>query len=701
LLAFGSTSVLASPQPFWPFLVGIVGVLYFIFALIQSPRSRTLLKLTKHSLLAVAISLAFNAFWLVPIFAGYIFQAGSTFQLYTTQGLLTPSDLGFLSFWSLIDIFLMGESAHYFFWDHPQNYGLLSFSIPLLAMVSILAYYRNSKVLFIGVVLIVGAFITAGVNEPIGFLYFIVASNLSYGVGGILRNPTKFVSIVTFSYALLLGLAVVVIGFKIPIAKLPVQLVWKKLIRYALALGLVLLILTPIAYGTVLDLQGYTWPRYSPTNIPQQYGELNNWLTTNPGDYKVMWIPAGGAYDWKQNVITAFPDLLSSKPTVPFNNIYPSLLGSTNDTGKALAFMGVKYVVYHGDSINYLNDEILQGLQRQRDLSMVESLNGTVVVNNDSGATLPIGTSGTLFGQSPFNLSDLTLKRQFENNLTMAYRIPQSVIDPDPSGTFHDWFGILIHGFPAGTVDFTNRIFSATVNHQQLINNTSGFASFLVDASLTNYPGTSIDLYANYYDSEYKPLTPLYFVDRLNLVPNEVINRYIIFENKDFLGAVFPQKPNVINNGNVTDLVNSNASTIPLSANITGFEQASSVELRVSIQASSPFVLVLTEPYDRLWRAYIGNSEVKPTPIYGLVNGFLVNQTGALNIRIYYTLQNYLYLGIGVSAASLSFFLAIVLIRRRNRIEVPTSPKVLLAVPSPAQRSNLPKTSCLTERKQA
>ena len=239
------------------------------------------------------------------------------------------------------------------------------------------------------------------------------------------------------------------------------------------------------------------------------------------------------------------------------------------------------------------------------------------------------------------------------------------------------------------------------MNHQQLINNTSGFASFLVDASLTNYPGTSIDLYANYYDSEYKPLTPLYFVDRLNLVPNEVINRYIIFENKDFLGAVFPQKPNVINNGNVTDLVNSNASTIPLSANITGFEQASSVELRVSIQASSPFVLVLTEPYDRLWRAYIGNSEVKPTPIYGLVNGFLVNQTGALNIRIYYTLQNYLYLGIGVSAASLSFFLAIVLIRRRNRIEVPTSPKVLLAVPSPAQRSNLPKTSCLTERKQA
>src|SRR2546430_3474062 len=69
--------------------------------------------------------------------------------------------------------------------------GVQTCALPIFAMVSILAYYRNSKVLFIGVVLIVGAFITAGVNEPIGFLYFIVAGNLSYGVGEIGRGACR------------------------------------------------------------------------------------------------------------------------------------------------------------------------------------------------------------------------------------------------------------------------------------------------------------------------------------------------------------------------------------------------------------------------------------------------------------------------------------------------------------------------------
>jgi len=687
LIVFGLSTVLASPQPFWPFLVGVVGLMYFIVLLIQSPRIPTLVRLLKNSLWLVAIGLALNAFWIIPIFAGYFWQAGSTFQIYTTQGLINPSDLIFLSFWSLTDIFLMGESAHYFFWNHPQNYGLFSFGIPLLALVSLFAYYRNRKTVFIGAVLIVGAFLTAGTNEPLGFVYYAATSNLPYGIGGILRNPTKFVSIVTFSYALLLGLAPIAIISRVPLNRLPVRLLWKRLIRYATILGLVLLILTPIAYGTLLDLQGYTWPRYSPTSIPQQYGDLNNWLTANPGNYKVMWVPSGGAYDWKQNVITAFPDLLSSKPAVPFATVYPGMLSSTNNTGRALAFMGVKYVIYHGDSINYPNDQILRALFRQTDLRMVESINSTVSTIDDSLEALPIGAPGFQFGDSPFQLQNVTLQRQSNNNLTMSYSIPESVVSQGFSGKFEDWFGILIHGFPAGSVDFTNRIFSATVSRQQQVSNTTGFASFLVDTPLGNYPRTSIDLYANYYDSEYRQLTPLYFISRLVLVPNQITNRYVILENRAFAGAVFPQNLNVMSNSNITDLLKSNTSIVSFPfAEVTSFEQTSEVELRVSTKSSVPFVLVLTEPYDRLWRAYIGSDVVKPIPIYGLANGFLVNETGTVSIRIYYTLQDYLYFGIVLSVASFSVALsAIILAWRKTRRKILTSPKTIEPVPIPAQ----------------
>ena len=687
LLTFGVSSVLASPQPFWPYLVGIVGLLYLIFALVRRTRIPGSVKLVRNSLLAVATGLGFNAFWIVPTAAGYLFQAGgSTFQIYGATGAVSLGDLGFLSFWSLQDILLMGESAHYFFWNHPQNYTLFSIIIPVLAVTSVIVYRRNRSVFFVGAVLIVGVLATAGVNEPIGFLYYLLDSHLPYGAGAILRNPTKFVPIVAFAYAVLLGLGVIAVSSLLSWKRMPLRLFRRRLVRYSIVLTLVFLILAPITYGTLLDLQGYTWPRYSPTNIPEQYGELNNWLTAQPGDYKVMWIPAGGAYDWKQYAITGFPDLLSSKPTVPFNAIYPNPLGPpTHNIGKILAFMGVKYVVYHDDSISYQNDQILQELLNQQDLTPVESLNGTIAPTDDSLAPLPIGAPGTSFGDSPFHLSNVTLPRG-QYSLNMSYTIPRSLVDQGYQGQFQDYFSIAIHGFPAGSVDFDSRAFFATVARQNMINATSGYASFNVTSSL-NFPDTSIDLYANFYDSSFRPLTPIYFIDRLTLVPSQITNRYIVFQNKDFAGPVFSQNVNVVSNANVTNLLNSNASIVsPLSANVTSYQSTSGVELRVTAEASSPFVLVLTEPYDRLWTAYVGNDEVKPTPIYGLVNGFLVNQTGTVNIRIYYTLQNYLYIGMGLSAASLSLLLVpIALIWRKNRRKIRSSPKSTVAVPIPAQ----------------
>jgi len=687
LLTFGVASVFASPQPFWQYLVGIVWLIYIVFALARKTRIPGPLKLTKNSLLAVAVGLGFSAFWLVPTIAGYVLQAGgSAFQIYGSQGAVSFDDLSFLSFWSLQDILVMGESAHYFFWNHPQNYTLFSIIIPLLAVTSVLVYRRSRSVFFVGAVLIVGILATAGVNSPIGFVYYLLASRLPYGAGAILRNPTKFVPIVTFAYGLLLGLGVVAVSSLLSSRRFPQLISGRNLVRYPLVLALVFLVLAPITYGTLLDLQGYTWPRYSPTNIPQQYGTLNDWLTTQPGDYKVMWIPAGGAYDWKQYGITAFPDLLSSAPTVPFNSIYPNPLGSTNNIGKILAFLGVKYVVFHGDSINFPNDQILQELLNQRDLTPIESLNGTVAPTDNSFAPLPIGAPGASFENSPFHLSTVTLPRG-QANLTMSYTIPQSVIDQGyTGGQFADYFSIAIHGFPAGSLDLNNRVFVATVAHQDIINMTSGYASFNVDASL-NYPETSIDLYGNYYDSEYRPLTSLYFIDRLTLVPYQITNRYIVFENKDFAGPIFSQNPDLANGGNVTELLSSNASIVsPPSANVTSYHQTSGVEVTATVAVSSPFVLVLTEPYDGLWRAYVGNVEVHPMLIYGLVDGFLIDQTGALNIRIYYTLQNYLYLGAGLSAASLSFsLLALVLLWRRNRRKILTQPETIVTVPIPAQ----------------
>src|SRR2546422_1446448 len=184
LLTFGVASVFASPQPFWQYLVGIVWLIYIVFALARKTRIPGPVKLIRNSLLGVAVGLGFNAFWLIPTIAGYVLQAGgSAFQIYGTSGAVSFGDLAFLSFWSLQDILLMGESAHYFFWNHSPDHTVVSIIIPLLAVTSVLVYRRSRSVFFVGAVLIVGVLATAGVNSPIGSVYYLLASRLPYGAG--------------------------------------------------------------------------------------------------------------------------------------------------------------------------------------------------------------------------------------------------------------------------------------------------------------------------------------------------------------------------------------------------------------------------------------------------------------------------------------------------------------------------------------
>ena len=720
LLVFGVSSILASPQPFWPFLVGIVGLAYMVFSLVQNRHLSKLVQLGKNSSLAVGVALVFNAFWIIPIFAGYLLSAGSNFQLYTTSRLISPADLDFLSFWNLTDVLLLGEGAHYFFWYHPQNYGVLSIVIPLLACAAIIAYRKSPQVIFLGATLLLGAFITSGSNEPLGFLYFPLANGLPYGAGAILRNPTKFVPIVTLSYAVLLGLSIIPAAFKIeslgrkaipvvrrrllrprwllnlgsmigrvrvPLARneFNARVARRRFVRPLIALGLVLLVLTPIANGTILDLQGYTWQRYYPTTVPQRYDILNSWMAEQPGNYKVMWIPSGGPYDWKPYDVTGFPDLYSAKPSVSFASIYPSPLNSTKQIGRMLSFLGVEYVMYHNDSIAFSGVPFLQELLGQKDLSIVQSYNDTFSPLDSSQKPFPTSASGVQFSNAPFQTPTSSLVRGRVSNLTLQYTVPQSLVNQGFHGQFWDGFGILIQGFPSGSVDVASRIFFATVASQSLTSDTAGSALFSGIEVPGNYPESTIDLYANFYDGSYRQLTPLFLVARLSLTPDRMTNQFVVFKNNDFGGSVFTQNPGVGQNQNVTSLLAENTTELSSStASVTNVNQVGNVEYDVTVYATASFVLVLAEPYDRLWSAYVSGGQLGSVPIYQLSNGFVISQTGTLTIRLYYGLQGYFTIGGWLSIGGLTGALVVsILLWRRARMRLVQSSKTVSLVQVP------------------
>jgi len=630
LLFFGVFSILGNTQPIWLYLMLISSLLYIVIELTTSIGRR---KQFERVFFALGILIGINFFWISPLIKGYISSAGGIFQSYTTEKLISFDGMRFLSHWNLLDVIMVGEREYYFFWLHPQNYGPLNAIIPILAAASILIFRRHRYVLFMALILVVGIFLTKGVWEPGGYLYYLIASNLPYGGGAILRNPCKFVPLVTFPYAFLIGLFVAKSYEKLGSFKPKRHNVHFSRFRSVLIGGLTLLILSPITYGNLLDLQVYTWPRYKPVYIPETYNEVNSWISRQEGNFKVMWIPSSGAYVWKPYIITAFPDPLSPRPAVNFRKIYPEPLKSTNDIGKFLKLLGVKYVIFHGDSLDYSNEEILQDLLKQKDLKIVFESNYTYVPENNSNSSLPPDQLCLQFSQSPFKLiSPKFLSRGNETEIIIQYIIPENVAEKGYKGKFWFGFSIGLHGFSAGSVTQDKSFFWASVHEQRMLNETNGYAVFNVKVPY-KYRGTTIDIYANFYDGGFKRLTPFYFIARLPVFPREIKVPFIVFENEEYNGPIYPS--------NFTEMVR-----------ILDYRQISPVEWEVTVNASSPFILTFTEPYDRLWRAYVNDKEIEPILLHGTINGFPLNETGIVHIRIYYTLQTYYNLGLLISSAS-------------------------------------------------
>lgn len=105
-------------------------------------------------------------------------------------------------------------------------------------------------------------------------------------------------------------------------------------------------------------------------------------------------------------------------------------------------------------------------------------------------------------------------------------------------------------------------------------------------------------------------------------------------------------------------------------------------EYTVSINATKPFLLVLSTSYDPLWKAYVAGAEIPTTSAYTFLNSFYIEKTGSLKITIKYTGQNYYNMGLAITsittlvALTTVFYKPIRIIRRKSskKREVKQSP---------------------------
>jgi len=72
------------------------------------------------------------------------------------------------------------------------------------------------------------------------------------------------------------------------------------------------------------------------------------------------------------------------------------------------------------------------------------------------------------------------------------------------------------------------------------------------------------------------------------------------------------------------------------------------------VKAERPFLLVFYENYDPLWRAYVGENEIKPMVVNLLFNAFYIDGFGEYDVVLDFLGQRYVFAGGGVSIAALA-----------------------------------------------
>jgi hypothetical protein len=87
---------------------------------------------------------------------------------------------------------------------------------------------------------------------------------------------------------------------------------------------------------------------------------------------------------------------------------------------------------------------------------------------------------------------------------------------------------------------------------------------------------------------------------------------------------------------------------------IKNFTKVKHTLWKVNVNTSEPFLLSFSETYDKLWEATVFKDGKKidvldPVPVYSVINGFWVSETGNLEIIIRYKPQDWFEIGLLIS----------------------------------------------------
>lgn len=440
-LLLGVLSLSGITNPIWIISSLIPMIVYFIFKLTSSAKDN--FTYLKRAVLAAFSIILFTSLVFVPNFMGFLLGAGGEYSQYSAGTFhnlaITFQLVQSISYSNLLDSMLLGHGNQFIFNLINSDWTFATLLLPFFAFLEV--YLRRDRInVFLFVIALIGIFLGKGANPPLGYLYFLIVKYSPPGLVGLTYDVFPFIIITVLAYSILLARFLIqVYEFqsnkfspkkKGIIQKLLLRI--HKLPKNGISILLTAILVAALFSGTINDAI-YVNTYFGPQDVPQNYQTIDSVLggsnSQNPA-YKVMWIPSSWEYpgfagngmvNWTTppyvDESPGFPNQFSSIDSLP--PIIIPYLPFTDEIGKILSVMQVKYLVLHTDT-KYNLSEIIKELNYQKDLKVVFASSPFLVYENTE-ALAPV-----LTGNATYVLGD---------NLTELFA---AGIDPLTSGWILD-----------------------------------------------------------------------------------------------------------------------------------------------------------------------------------------------------------------------------------------------------------------------
>lgn len=158
----------------------------------------------------------------------------------------------------------------------------------------------------------------------------------------------------------------------------------------------------------------------------------------------------------------------------------------------------------------------------------------------------------------------------------------------------------------------------------------------------------------------------------LNVVPdinNEFISNSLYFEEGEYRLSMLPEGQSSIKS---MILISEKSDTENNKNAKLSIQKINSARYKINVQnINNPFILSFAESYDPLWFANINDKEIKSLPLYSVINGFPIGETGNFEVTIEYKPQRWFNYGAVVSGVAILFCIGYLIYDWRKRKQNP------------------------------